>query len=194
MPINLGVSFWNHHRYREFANAEWLLGPHRIIWQHLGPDRASYVTTRFNPFYSIKRIISRNSSQWQRESWHLCRRFDWHSSRYCRHSIPSDSGNTISDSYTFQTKLDSRLSTLDVIPRKDIISLKNICADGQLSEVKTVLGWTLDTHNLLISLPDHKATDWELKLDQVGHPSQPMNSVILLFIQTSTNMPKEEFL
>jgi len=54
-----------------------------------------------------------------------------------------------------------------VIHRKEIISLKKLQAKGQLSEVKTVLGWNLDTRRLLISLPDHKVTDWIRDIDTI---------------------------
>jgi hypothetical protein len=59
------------------------------------------------------------------------------------------------------------ISNRDVIPRKDIISLKKLQAEGQPSEIKTVLGWTLDTRRLLIALPDHKATDWLRDIDSM---------------------------
>jgi hypothetical protein len=58
-------------------------------------------------------------------------------------------------------------TNLDVIPRKEIISLKKLQAEGQLSEVKTVLGWNLDTRRLLISLPDHKIADWIRDIDTI---------------------------
>lgn len=51
------------------------------------------------------------------------------------------------------------LSAHDVIPRRHINSLKKLCAEGQLSEVKTVLGWTINTRSLTISLPTHKISD-----------------------------------
>jgi hypothetical protein len=50
-------------------------------------------------------------------------------------------------------------SSNDIIPRKDIISLKKLQAEGRLSEVKTVLGWTLNTRNLTIALPEHKVKE-----------------------------------
>jgi len=58
-------------------------------------------------------------------------------------------------------------SDTDVIPRKDIISLKKLRAEGQLSEIKTVLGWELNTRRLLISLPSHKVTDWLRDIDSI---------------------------
>ena len=52
------------------------------------------------------------------------------------------------------------LSSDDVIPRKDIISLKKLKAEGQLSEVKIILGWELNTRSLTIALPTYKALAW----------------------------------
>jgi len=58
-------------------------------------------------------------------------------------------------------------SSFDVIPRKDVISIKKLCAEGQLSETKTVLGWNLNTRSLLISLPENKALDWLRDIDTI---------------------------
>jgi hypothetical protein len=57
------------------------------------------------------------------------------------------------------------LSNDDIIPRKDIISLKKLSAEGQLSEIKTILGWCIDTRALTISMPTHKALDWLREID-----------------------------
>jgi hypothetical protein len=48
----------------------------------------------------------------------------------------------------------------DVIPRKDIISLKKFEAEGRLEEVKKILGWIINTRSLSISLPDDKFKAW----------------------------------
>jgi hypothetical protein len=48
----------------------------------------------------------------------------------------------------------------DVIPRKDIISLKKYSAEGRLEETKKVLGWILNSRTLQISLPPDKYTEW----------------------------------
>jgi hypothetical protein len=42
-----------------------------------------------------------------------------------------------------------------------------LSAKGQLSELKTVLGWTINTHQLTISLPDHKMTDWSRDITSI---------------------------
>jgi hypothetical protein len=42
---------------------------------------------------------------------------------------------------------------LDPIPRKDIISLKKLLAEGHMEETKCILGWIINTRSLSISLP-----------------------------------------
>jgi hypothetical protein len=59
------------------------------------------------------------------------------------------------------------ISVQDIIPRKDIISLKKLHEEGRLSEVKTVLGWVINTRSLLISLPEHKVKDWLRDIDSI---------------------------
>jgi len=58
-------------------------------------------------------------------------------------------------------------SLQDIIPRKDIISIKKLQAEGRLEEVKTVLGWVIDTRSLLISLPVHKFQNWSNEIDDM---------------------------
>lgn len=58
-------------------------------------------------------------------------------------------------------------SAQDIIPRKDFTSLKKLRAEGQLSGTKTVLGWVINTRSLLISLPEHKASDWLRDIDTI---------------------------
>jgi hypothetical protein len=52
------------------------------------------------------------------------------------------------------------LDDSDVLPRRDIISLKKYKAEGRLEEVKKVLGWIINTRSLKISLPSDKFTEW----------------------------------
>jgi len=59
------------------------------------------------------------------------------------------------------------VSTQDSIPRKDIISLKKLKAEGGLEETKIVLGWLLNTRELLISLPDSKYHTWLHNIDAI---------------------------
>jgi len=59
------------------------------------------------------------------------------------------------------------LSSEEVIPRKDIISLKKLRAEGQLSESKTILGWLINTRTLTISLPEIKASVWYQEIEAI---------------------------
>jgi hypothetical protein len=59
-------------------------------------------------------------------------------------------------------------STQDIIPRKDIILLKKLQAEGRLEELKTVLGWVINTRSLLIALPDHKFHGWTKEIDKLS--------------------------
>jgi hypothetical protein len=52
------------------------------------------------------------------------------------------------------------LDTLDMIPRKDIISQKKYAAEGCMEETKMVLGWLLNSRSLTISLPSDKHSKW----------------------------------
>jgi len=58
-------------------------------------------------------------------------------------------------------------SEQDIIPRKDIISIKKLQAEGCLEEIKTVLGWVINTRSLLIALPDHKFHVWTRDIDDM---------------------------
>jgi len=48
----------------------------------------------------------------------------------------------------------------DIIPRRDIISMKKFKAEGRLEEVKKVLGWDLNTRSMKLSLPADKLRNW----------------------------------
>ena len=53
------------------------------------------------------------------------------------------------------------------IKRHNLMCLKKLKAEGQLEETKTVLGWTLNTRSLDISLPSHKFKVWMQSLDKL---------------------------
>jgi hypothetical protein len=46
------------------------------------------------------------------------------------------------------------------IPRQDMASKNKLKAEAQLSEIKTILGWTWDLRRLIISLPENKYIAW----------------------------------
>ena len=46
------------------------------------------------------------------------------------------------------------------VPRRPILSLPKLLAEGSPAEIQTVLGWRIDTRRLLIALPDDKYEAW----------------------------------
>jgi hypothetical protein len=50
--------------------------------------------------------------------------------------------------------------TKDAITRDDILSISKFLAEATPSEIKTILGWEVDTRRLLLSLPTNKVTAW----------------------------------
>ena len=50
------------------------------------------------------------------------------------------------------------------IPREVLMEHKKLLAEAGPKETKILLGWYLDTRNLLISLPDHKHIAWKRDL------------------------------
>ena len=55
----------------------------------------------------------------------------------------------------------------DPIPRDNILSRRKLIAEGGLEEIKTVLGWRIDTHAFRIYVPEDKATRWILDLREI---------------------------
>ena len=53
------------------------------------------------------------------------------------------------------------------IPRRPILSQPKLLAEGGPAEIQVVLGWKIDTHRLLIALPDDKFTAWSEDLGQI---------------------------
>ena len=49
----------------------------------------------------------------------------------------------------------------EAVPRRPILSLPKLIAEGRPEEVQTVLGWNLDTRRLKISLPSDKYHTWD---------------------------------
>jgi len=61
------------------------------------------------------------------------------------------------------------LNPKDILPRKDIISMKKYKAEGRLEEVKKVLGWILNSRSLKISLPTDKFNEWSRDIQSLLH-------------------------
>ena len=53
------------------------------------------------------------------------------------------------------------------IHRCNLLCFRKLIAEGRLEEVKTILGWTVDTRNLLIKLPRHKYIAWSKSIMQI---------------------------
>jgi hypothetical protein len=69
--------------------------------------------------------------------------------------------------HAFARPLDSSEST----PRLDLISLKKFQAEGKMEEVKTVLGWIINTRSLSISLPVDKYSKWSSHIKEISSAS-----------------------
>jgi hypothetical protein len=54
------------------------------------------------------------------------------------------------------------------LPRRPILSIPKLIAEGRPEEVQTVLGWTIDTRRLRISLPTDKYRAWSSDLKRFG--------------------------
>ena len=50
--------------------------------------------------------------------------------------------------------------TFEPIPRRDILSLPKLQAEGSPAESQIVLGWLVNTRTMTIGLPDNKYSDW----------------------------------
>ena len=48
-----------------------------------------------------------------------------------------------------------------------LISTKKLLAEGRLSEVKKILGWTINTRTMRVFLPKLKSMDWITEIDEV---------------------------
>ncbi len=55
------------------------------------------------------------------------------------------------------------------LERTDILSTKKLIAEGKLSEVKTFLGWTINTRSMRVYLPSLKALNWIKEIDDSLH-------------------------
>jgi hypothetical protein len=55
----------------------------------------------------------------------------------------------------------------DILPRVDIISAKKLKAEGTFEEIKTVLGWVINTRSLSISLPPEKHQKWSADIQKL---------------------------
>ena len=59
------------------------------------------------------------------------------------------------------------LSPSEKIPRSPLPCLKKLEAEGSLEEVKTILGWVINTRSLLINLPKEKYIAWSKSITNI---------------------------
>ena len=74
-----------------------------------------------------------------------------------------------------------------------LISQKKLNAEGRPSKLQTVLGWSINTRSLMISLPHHKILAWsseidrELRADSFKH--HPFESLVGKLTHVTTIIP-----
>jgi hypothetical protein len=68
------------------------------------------------------------------------------------------------------------VDTSDDLPRVDIISDKKLKAEGTFEEIKTVLGWVINTRSLLISLPTDKHLKWSEEIQKMINSKRASHS------------------
>jgi hypothetical protein len=67
------------------------------------------------------------------------------------------------------------LSPNESLPHDDILSLKKLLAEAMPAERQIILGWIIDTHQLIIALPHNKCVAWTnaietlLNTDKITH-------------------------
>jgi hypothetical protein len=70
------------------------------------------------------------------------------------------------------------LNSKDIIPRKEIISMKKFEAEAQPAETKAVLGWIINTRTLRIHLPWEKSTEWKTEIQKIiSNPKTSMKQM-----------------
>jgi hypothetical protein len=68
------------------------------------------------------------------------------------------------------------VDTSDYLPRVDIISDKKLKAEGTFEEIKTALGWVINTRSLLISLPTDKHLKWSEEIQKMINSKRASHS------------------
>ena len=71
----------------------------------------------------------------------------------------------------------------DALTRDDLLSLTKFKAEAAPTEQKTILGWHIDTHSLIISLPSEKFRTWSGDLAKlINHPHHVPHAQLEAFI------------
>jgi len=138
------------------------MGPWFDLRPNFWPTAGENLFTWVHSFSPSKGIICTPSTKWSGHRRHLHWRFDRSSSRhwFCSNS------HWFSHCFGLQT-LAKPLNLDDPIPRSHIISQKKLVAEGQLEECKTILGWSINTRTLSISLPLDKHKKWSIQLIEI---------------------------
>ena len=53
------------------------------------------------------------------------------------------------------------------IPRHPLVCIRKLVAEGRLEEVKTILGWVINTRSMTIHLPSHKYIAWSKSIKDI---------------------------
>ena len=64
------------------------------------------------------------------------------------------------------------------LPRQEFIADDKNEAEGGPEEIKTCLGWTIDTRRLLVSLPTHKYLAWDKEIVRVSRAKSVSNDTL----------------
>lgn len=60
----------------------------------------------------------------------------------------------------FVTNISHVGNNQELVPRQTILSILKLIAEGTLAEIQIVLGWLLNTRQLIVALQDHKFLAW----------------------------------
>ena len=75
-------------------------------------------------------------------------------------------------------------SGVEHLPRDDMLSIEKAIAEGTPAEVLIILGWTIDTRRMLISLPKHKHQAWTKDIRTILDKAPGQNRIPLKDLET----------
>lgn len=89
------------------------------------------------------------------------------------------------------------MSATEPLPRDNVLSTDKLTAEGSPSEIKTILGWSLDFHRLQIHLPSDKHISWTTDLQRIIHThtctKQELDQLIGRLNHAATILPLARF-
>ena len=74
------------------------------------------------------------------------------------------------------------------VERDNMIEIDKAKAEGAAEEIKIVLGWTLETRRLLISLPKHKFIAWSSQIDSILENKSVSNKSLMSILGRLENV------